>query len=265
MADNKDKKIIKIAKIEIKNIDKEKHTVEVIVSTENKDSDGDIILATAFNKNMKRYKSNPVLINSHNYRDIQNIIGKALNLKSSEKGLRAVFQYFVGQGNAAADWAFKLAESGIAAFSIGFIGLDYEYIREKDAEGREYISGRKFKEVELLEISQVTVPANKDAVLEARGYKNAEIKLLEAAEKAFELKTLEETELLNAEEKPEEKINKTDTENKGSMSSIYEIELLGDSDNKSSEHPQSEETQEQKPEIKVDVSAIEKITQESLR
>lgn len=258
-------KILKIAKVEIKNVDKEKHTVEVIVSTENKDSDGDIILATAFNKNMKRYKSNPVLLNSHNYRDVQNIIGKALSLKPSEKGLRAVFQYLVGQGNAAADWAFKLAESGIAAFSIGFIGLDYEYIREKDGEGREYISGRKFKEVELLEISQVTVPANKDAVLEARMHRNAELKLLEAVEKAFNAKTLEETELLNNEENPEQKINKPDTENKGSMTSIYETELLGDSVEKTTEHPQSEETQEQKPEIKVNVSEIEKITQETLK
>lgn len=262
-------KIFKIANVEIKNVDKEKHTVEVIVSTENKDSDGDIILATAFNKNMKRYKSNPVLLNSHNYRDVQNIIGKALNLKSSEKGLKAVFEYLVGKGNPAADWAFKLAESGIAAFSIGFIGKDYEWIREKREDGTEFITGRKFKEVELLEISQVTVPANKDAVLEARNHKNAELKLLEAVEKAFVLKTLEETELLDTEEsqeeKPEEKINKPETEDKKSMTSIYETELLGDSDNKSTEHPQSEETQEQKPEIKVDVSEIEKLTQETLK
>lgn len=258
-------KILKIANVEIKNVDKEKHTVEVIVSTENKDSDGDIILATAFKKNMKRYNSNPVLLNSHNYRDIENIIGKALSLKPSEKGLKAVFEYFVGKGNTAADWAFKLAESGIAAFSIGFIGKDYEWIREKREDGTEFITGRKFKEVELLEISQVTVPANKDAVLEARSHKNAELKLLEAVEKAFESKTLEETELLNNEENPESKINKTEPDDKKSMTSIYEQELLGDSVNKTTEHPQSEEPQEQKPEIKVDVSEIEKITQETLK
>lgn len=259
-------KIFKIIEAEVKNINDEEKTIDVIVSTENKDSDGDIILRTAFSKHMQRYKTNPILLNSHNYRDVENIIGKALNLKSTEKGLLAKFKYFVGQGNSAADWAFQLAKNGIAAFSIGFSAKKWEYIEEKTPDGYKRVTGRKFTEIELLEISQVTVPANKDAVLQSRNHKSMEIKLLDKLNKAFEDKTIEEQE-----EQPEPENKNIEAEQtEKNTTSIYEEILLGqDSGTKEvpkSKKPQSKDTSStNRVEFKINSSDVEQITKEILK
>lgn len=262
-------KFLKIVQGEIKSIDEVNKTVEVIVSTESKDSDGDIILCTAFSKNMKRYKSNPILLNSHNYRDVECILGKAINIKSTDKGLLVKFQYFVGQGNSAADWAFQLAKNGIAAFSIGFASLDFEWIKEKTSDGCDHITGRKFKEIELLEISQVTVPANKDAVLQSRSLKSTEIELLNKIDKAFTNKEIEEIKNLNSEENSDNtQINKT-KENINTQTSIYEEVLLGGEESEQSstdQEPKNNKPSEKKGHcIKVNSLDIKKITEETLR
>ena len=258
-------KIVKIIEAEIKNINDEAKTLEVVVSTESRDSDGDIILRTAFSKHIKRYKSNPVLLNSHNYRDVENIIGKALNLKSTEKGLVAKFEYFVGQGNSAADWAFQLAKNGIAAFSIGFAPVEYEFIEEKTPDGYKRVTGRKYKQIELLEISQVTVPANRDAVLQSRSQKSMEIKLLDKVNKAFEDKTIEEVE--ETEEPQNEDTQKEETKQ---ISPVYEEILLGQ-DSGTKEVPKSKKPQSKyipstnSIDIKIDSSEVEQLTKEILK
>lgn len=219
----KDKKILKIFNGIVKSIDEEKKRIKVIVSDESKDADGDIILGTAFKKHMKRYKNNPVLLNSHNYSNVQNILGKALSFKSTEEGQLVEFEYFVGKGNPAADWAFELVKQKIAAFSIGFSGKKYEYIEEK-IDGVNRITGRKFHEIELLEISQVTVPSNANAVYREKNIKNIEEELLLKAEEAFKngtLKSIEETD--SKEEDKEEGEDVVD--NKGIYSSEF---LFGD-------------------------------------
>ncbi|HOA84217.1 MAG TPA: hypothetical protein PKV92_09355, partial [Thermodesulfovibrio thiophilus] len=82
----------------------------------------------------------------------------------------AKFKYFVGEGNPEADWAFKLASKGIAAYSVGFI--PYQYTTD-EAEIKKLLGSTDksdmpnlvYKDVELLEISQVLVPANPSALL----------------------------------------------------------------------------------------------------
>lgn len=158
-----EKKIIKFYKTEIKSVDSDSMTVEAVVSTKNVDRDGDIVTPKAFEKRIKTYKQHPVLLSSHNYGDLLKQIGEAVKVKVTDSGLEATFKYYAGMGNQEADWAWVLAQKGIASFSIGFIGHEFEYIKQKDGES-EFITGRKFTDVELLEISQVVVPSNRQAL-----------------------------------------------------------------------------------------------------
>lgn len=156
----------------IKSIDEEKKTVEAIVSDATIDRYGEVILPAAFSKRLANYKKgNPVLLSSHNYGKLTNIIGKALNVKVTDEGLVAKFLYFTDDGNEEADWAWKLASKyKMAAFSVGFMSFEgVEGDWEKDAEAiRAHKKPRyTFTDVELLEVSQVCVPANPSAVMKS--------------------------------------------------------------------------------------------------
>ncbi len=128
--------------------------ITVYVSTATKDRDNEVILPTAWK--LENYKKHPILLASHDYHDLSNQIGKAVDFGVDEKGLWATFEYFTEKGNFKADWAFFLTKQGLASFSVGFIPL-------KSHNGENGVR-RVYDEVELLEISQVLVPANPEAV-----------------------------------------------------------------------------------------------------
>lgn len=199
-------KIIKIFQAEIKSVDVDNKTLTVLVSSNKVDRYGDVVLPEAFKKHLKIYKAHPVLLSSHDYYDLRKQIGEAKSVKITEEGLEATFVYYAGEGNPEADWGWTLAQKKIASFSIGFMGLDYEWIKEKDKDtGNEYITGRKFTEIELLEISQVLVPANRQSVQERIAYANESKKMAELVVNAFDTGELNEVkEVKKKEEKPAE-------------------------------------------------------------
>lgn len=182
-------KTIKIFKGEVKSIDLEKKRAVVVVSTDKKDGDGDIVLPEAFKKRLKRYNDHPVLLSSHSYYRLMDQIGVCHKLKINDNNVEADFEWFSGNVgsdgksmNPEADWAWLLAQKGIAAFSIGFQGLAYDYIEEKDAQGNKRITGRKFTEIELLEISQVIVPSNAGALQQSIDDTSTTVEVKEMAE-----------------------------------------------------------------------------------
>ena len=75
-------------------------------------------------------------------------------------------QYYIKQGNAEADWAFVLASKGRAAFSVGFVP-DMSKAKQIEAAGN---LSYEFQGQELLEVSQVTVPSNADALQTLKSY-----------------------------------------------------------------------------------------------
>mgnify|MGYP000973810536 CR=1 FL=1 len=198
-----EKKILKFYKCEIKSIDADALTVDAIVSTKQVDRDGDVVLPAAFEKRLKSYKQHPVLLSSHRYDDLRKQIGEAESVKVTDKGLETRFRYYAGMGNDEADWAWVLAQKGIASFSIGFIGHEFEWIKEKSDAG-EFITGRKFTDVELLEISQVVVPSNRQALQLGRSAAQEEAELCEMAIKGFEAGDLKEPERKNFAKKDNE-------------------------------------------------------------
>lgn len=152
--------IYKTFRGEVKGMNLETGEVDIFipVSTDSVDRDGEIIEPLAFKKTLPKYMKRPVLVASHDYRDLTSQIGEWKRLKLTEQGLEGKPQYYVNEGNEQADWGFKLASKGMAAFSIGFIPkvwADGDGVKEPR---------RTYKEVELLEISQVIVPSNREAI-----------------------------------------------------------------------------------------------------
>ena len=160
----------------VRSVDAKNYTVDVIMSDASVDRYREVIHPNAWKNGLKNYKKHPVLLSSHNYHGLTNQIGKALKIKVNEKGeLEAKMKYFVDKGNEEADWGFFLVEEGIAAYSVGFIPKKYVWSGDGDFEdlAKELGYSKKeaakiqviFTEVELLENSQVLVPANPAGLL----------------------------------------------------------------------------------------------------
>ena len=160
--------IFKTFRAEVRGVNAEEGTVDLFipVSTASMDRDGEVIKPEAFRKTLSKFMQRPVLVASHDYRDLTSQIGEWPKLKIGDNGLEGKPKYYINEGNEQADWGFKLASRGMAAFSIGFIPKVWE-----DGDG---VKGprRIFTEVELLEISQVIVPSNREAIqsIRAKGY-----------------------------------------------------------------------------------------------
>jgi len=152
--------IYKTFRAEVRGVNEPNGTVDIFVpvSTMSVDRDGEVVEAGAFKKTLPKFMKRPVLVASHDYRNLTNQIGEWTRLKIGDDGMDGKPKYYVDEGNEQADWGFKLASKGMAAFSIGFIPIKWE-----DGDGIKS-PRRTYQEVELLEISQVIVPSNRDAI-----------------------------------------------------------------------------------------------------
>ena len=140
--------------------------VHAVVSTETRDRQGDIIRLEGWD--LTRFKTHPVLVANHNYRSVLAQIGEwlTLGINKESKALEGEVKYYIGEGNPEADWAFKLATKGRAAFSVGF-KPDMEKATVLDG-GNDYSGPFEFNGQELLEVSQVVIPANPEALQTAK-------------------------------------------------------------------------------------------------
>ena len=143
------------------------------MSTGSTDRHGESIDPKGWKKSLKEFKKRSILLSSHNYGSLQSQIGELNDLQIAEEGLLAKPKYYINQGNSEADWAYFLASKGMAAFSVGFIPVKWV-----DSDGKDGEPSRTYLEQELLEISQVTVPSNRDAImgLQAKGIDDPIIK-----------------------------------------------------------------------------------------
>lgn len=156
--------IFKTFKAETRGVDETEGILDMFipVSTSSVDRDGEVVDPLAFKKTIPKFMKHPVLVASHDYRDLTNQIGEWKELKVEEVGIQGKPKYYVNAGNEQADWAYYLASKGVAAFSIGFIPKKWE-----DGDG-EKTPRRTYKDIELLEISQVIIPSNREAIQSVR-------------------------------------------------------------------------------------------------
>ena len=161
----KAEKIFRTFRSEVKAVGDEEGVIDLLIpmSTISIDRHGESIDPKGWKKSLKEFKKRSILVSSHNYWGLQNQIGELLDIQVVEEGLLARPKYYINQGNPEADWGYFLASKGMAAFSVGFIPVKWE-----DSDGKEGKATRTFKEQELIEISHVIVPSNRDTIM---GYK----------------------------------------------------------------------------------------------
>ena len=145
--------------------------VHAVLSTQNEDRDGDVIHQNGWD--LGSFLAHPVLLTSHNYGSLQSQIGEWQNVSVKGRGDSARLEgdavYYTGQGNAEADWGYKLAARGRAAYSVGFMPKDFKERDIKDSDS--FFGPFEFITQELLEASQVTIPSNRESlVLMARSF-----------------------------------------------------------------------------------------------
>ncbi len=156
--------------VEEKSIDKKKRIVEVAVSSDRQDRDGDRIVQ----EGIDRTHAHSVLY-GHNYgRDGQLPIAKIVSSRLQKRnGYTVTYERhaFSPEGrNTLADEVWNAIEDGIlASTSIGFIPKSVKRPMTDDERAKLGLgpNGVMFEAIEQLETSWVPVQSNRDAVLEA--------------------------------------------------------------------------------------------------
>lgn len=128
--------------------------IEGYANTTTKDRVGDVILEEAWTKGgLDNYLKNPIILAYHSH---TKPIGSMLDYAINDKGLKIVAEVSKAAGD-----VYELVKSGILkTFSVGF--------RVKDADYDEKTDLFVIKDLELFEISVVSVPMNADSIFSVR-------------------------------------------------------------------------------------------------
>lgn len=139
----------------IKSIDSESKEgvvkIRGFANTISKDRAGDVIPASAWKTSnaLTNYMKNPIILFGHDHR---RPIGKCIDLNPTEMGLEIECEIYESSDQA----IFSLIKNGVLkTFSIGFRCLDAEWDEATDI----FI----IKDLELYEVSVVSVPCNQDS------------------------------------------------------------------------------------------------------
>ena len=134
--------------------DKETIRIEGFANTTSKDRSGDVILEEAWTKGgMDNYLMNPILLAFH---DHQRPIGEVTEYSVNNKGLRVVAEVSKAAGD-----VYNLVKEGVLkAFSVGFRVKDADYDSDTDI----FV----IKDLELFELSIVSVPANAESIFSVK-------------------------------------------------------------------------------------------------
>lgn len=104
---------------------------------------------------LEAYKANPVILDSHKYGSIDDILGKAVRVEPMPEGLEVDVQF---ADTARGQMAQKMVEDGfLRTVSVGFRSMG----RKPGLKAGEPMTHTR---MELLEVSMVAIPANREAV-----------------------------------------------------------------------------------------------------
>lgn len=131
--------------VDVKSIGED--TLWATMSTDDLDRHGEKVVQSW---NIDNFMNNPVVLNSHQYGDTTEAIGRIEALVQRDNSLEGKIKFAINE-NPKAKIIFDLYKGGfLSAFSVGFIPGE--------------------KENELLELSAVTIPANAMALAKAKGF-----------------------------------------------------------------------------------------------
>jgi len=150
---------------EVRSIDVDKRIVDFVISTDAVDRMGDIVSVDGWN--LKAYKKNPVILFGHDHSSppiARSLSVKVEEIKKNKNALVSRAEFMPAEISPFAFSIFQMYVQGyMKATSVGFIPLEYKFSEEKD---RPY--GIDFVSQELIEYSAVPVPANPEALVDAR-------------------------------------------------------------------------------------------------
>ena len=159
----------------VKRINEQERTLDAIASTSDLDRDHDIILPSAFEKSLKSFRDNPVILACHQHRlptGSSPVIGSAIPESIKIEATKVPFTMRFAGTSLGEEYWLLYRDKHMRAFSIGFIPIEFE---DKKDEKLGWI--RTYTKIELLEISAVPVPSNRRALARAKGYfENEDIK-----------------------------------------------------------------------------------------
>jgi hypothetical protein len=157
--------------------------VEAIISTGSIDRDNEAVSPLAMAEALPAFVNRGILIARHDYQaNLFAQIGDVLGGTVIDGNTVARLRYYVNDGNQEADWGYKLATKyGKAAYSIGFVPIKWV-----DAEPGAGGPRRTFTQIELLEVSHVLVPSNREALVTGRS-KGLDREIAALAEEVFNM------------------------------------------------------------------------------
>ena len=155
-------------------------------NTSDKDRTGDIVLPQAWAKGIENFRKNPILLFQH---DHSKPIGRVNQITVDKKGI--FVEANVSEAAETQHGIKTLISDGtLKSFSVGFRVKDAEYDKRNDT--------LVIKDVELLEISVVSIPANQNSLFSVRKsfenedeYKQFKEQFVSADEETKELETEE--------------------------------------------------------------------------
>lgn len=151
----------------IKSIDADKRQLTATVSTPNIDRYEEMVEPKAFKNWLDVFNTNPVLCAGHTYcgwAGEPTVIGHWSSVDIANDGLIGVAQFATTD---LAEEYWKLYRDGhMRAFSVGWITHAWEMREFKRSEGVTK-KIRVFTDVELIEISAVAIPANRESLVRA--------------------------------------------------------------------------------------------------
>ena len=246
-----DKKSVK----EITDGENKAYEIEWYASTKDKDRMNDIVEPTAFENTLKQYMTNPIVLLQH---DMDKPIWNVIEASIDDKWL-----FIKAKITEDTDGVFsKLKNWVLRTFSIWYRVKDFETMENEDAEWN-YVFTNVIKELELFEISLVSVPANPFALVKSFDscFKAEEDE--ETAEEPKEEEAVEEKEEDLPEESEEWKEEENNEEKTNSDDGITDNEEVNEEENadNTNETPEPENHQEEVEEEKKECSTDEEIAE----
>ncbi len=147
--------------MELKAVDTATRIIKGFASTKFKDRQNDVVDPKAFESAMQVYMQNPQVLLQH---DADKPIGKTIDFQIVPDGLFVTIEIGKGFEDADETWA-KITQGILKAFSIGFYPLDSSYNPSDET----YV----IHALELVEISIVSIPANRESLFSmAKAFKD---------------------------------------------------------------------------------------------
>lgn len=133
-----------------------------VFSDSSVDRYGDTIDARGWQ--LESFNANPIALFGHDSGTVENVIGKARNVRVQGNQLIGEIAFMEASVNPNAEVVYQMVKGGyLNTVSVGFLPIEWQ-----DAKDKSRPLGIDFTKQELLEISIVPVPANPNALVQAK-------------------------------------------------------------------------------------------------